>query len=1069
MSRWSRWQSDLHKKIKELEDNPFDNQDDLEEHFFEVELGLRLHDHICPDAPYTEIWPLLTATKFAGINARDDLFAMCMKARQRIRYLRTAQAWEMWAERYMDIAATYRLYAIDLVTKIVTRTRNGFWPERIDIYDKLLLEPAPHIRQRSSLAQAGTEYTFVVDDTPRRVTIPLAFTHKTSSPPSAIPHHREPLDISFDDLLQAAAEMDEYMPASNWTARMSDLQERLAQNVGGQLDLSTRSLRLDGIYNLIGIGSSGKSTLLWVLTYHLTAKLHLRVGMITTTLVDSVNMAEDFARMRVKAAPVAGKDRAAHRLKFGQAHKTDLLPEDVFRTDAPVRPSLQWMSGPCAIAGITGSIPLGQEPCTSLEHDKKFYTCPLLPSCPLHQTEQDMADTQVWIATPASFLYTKAPAQVTRDDMRTLELMYRECDVVFFDEADLIQAKLDADFAPTNDLRGASDDAILSVIDSNLSEAFLRNYARTVRNPSNKDQKKLVEEARHFADLAIELQGLHTEVGDLLKERPLSLGALLHLLASQLYTDEHGEENKDKAEQLYTELWAFALDKTGNLVEIANDVNYKKAGTLAPALQTWLADPLRKAPLDLTSHPSRQMLLLKLEFSICLVSMDHRFSSLIQERVHAGPEQEGRLLDQIPPSEYQDLVPTNSFGPHLGYQLVIRKGGPLLQYLQSRGIGRWILLHFHELFHATDDIKGPHAVFASATGFAPGSPQFHIHVPVSAVLSPPREERQAIEESTFKFFYVPDSAGKPIRVSGTYGEDGQDMYRNLERLTRYLAEPGLDGKSILEHDFDYWQSQGRLPALIVNSYTQADHVQKILQTIPLWHDKTIVMRPDAESDPSITLQSGTPDSAIRRGEIERLREKGKKLPIFPLLAFQRGYNILNDQGKALLGSAYFLVRPFPHPDDASLPIIGANASTIKEMMPDWIVPANYGTSATEMIGTLRRHAYIEWLHRMPSSKREYGLQGMKDDLYEQYLWDQFIIVWQACLRFFRGGCPANIYFVDGAFHPMNKTRSTLRGWIHILDDYLAPTSAKDPFDRQLVEALYGPAHRALKKLEKELP
>jgi hypothetical protein len=376
-------------------------------------------------------------------------------------------------------------------------------------------------------------------------------------------------------------------------------------------------------------------------------------------------------------------------------------------------------------------------------------------------------------------------------------------------------------------------------------------------------------------------------------------------------------------------------------------------------------------------------------------------------------------------------------------------------------------LHFHELFNATDNIKGPHVIFASATGFAPGSPQFHIHVPVSAVLSPPEQERQAIEESSFKFFPVPDSTGKPIRVSGTYGEDGQDPYRNLELLTRYLAEPGPDGKSILERDFD--QGRGRLPALIVNSYPQVDHVQKILQTIPYWHSKTIAMKSDTESDPGRTWQVDATDSTIRRGEIERLREKGKKLPIFPLLAFQRGYNVLDDQGKALLGSAYFLVRPFPHPDDASLPVIGANAYTIKEMAPNSMVPASFGASATEMMGELRRKAYHEWMRRMPSSQKEHGLQGMKDDLYEEYLWDQFIIVWQACLRFFRGGRPANIYFVDGAFHPLNKPRSTLKGWIYILDEYLAPTSSKNAFDRQLVEALYGPAYRALKKLEKELP
>jgi restriction endonuclease in pPIWI_RE module len=242
MSRWKRWQRDFHKKVKELEESPFTDEDD-EKQFFEIELGLRLREHICPEAPYTEIWPLLSGYRFAGINARDDLFAMCMKAGQRIRFLLTAAAWEKEAARYMESTlAPYRLYALDLETKTVTRTRNGFWPERINIYDKLLQESAPYIKRSLSYAQADTEYTFVVNDIPRRITIPEAFTHKTSAPSLSIDHRREPLDISFDDLLQAATEMEAYNPSGKWVDRMSDLQKRLAQNVGGQLERSARSL-----------------------------------------------------------------------------------------------------------------------------------------------------------------------------------------------------------------------------------------------------------------------------------------------------------------------------------------------------------------------------------------------------------------------------------------------------------------------------------------------------------------------------------------------------------------------------------------------------------------------------------------------------------------------------------------------------------------------------------------------------------------------------------------------------------------------------------------------------------
>ncbi len=95
MSRWKRWQHDLHKKVKELEDTPFADEDD-EEHFFEIELGLRLHDHIFPDVPYTEIWPLLTGYMFAGINDREDRFAMCMKARIWISLQRTGFIHLIW-------------------------------------------------------------------------------------------------------------------------------------------------------------------------------------------------------------------------------------------------------------------------------------------------------------------------------------------------------------------------------------------------------------------------------------------------------------------------------------------------------------------------------------------------------------------------------------------------------------------------------------------------------------------------------------------------------------------------------------------------------------------------------------------------------------------------------------------------------------------------------------------------------------------------------------------------------------------------------------------------------------
>lgn len=93
----------------------------------------------------------------------------------------------------------------------------------------------------------------------------------------------------------------------------------------------------------------------------------------------------------------------------------------------------------------------------------------------------------------------------------------------------------------------------------------------------------------------------------------------------------------------------------------------------------------------------------------------------------------------------------------------------------------------------------------------------------------------------------------------------------------------------------------------------------------------------------------------------------------------------------------------------------------------------------------------------------FGLEGLKEDLYEQLLWDQFVVVWQTIGRLVRGGRSAHVFFVDAAFHP-HKGRSMLRGWKDLLEAYLKHPSAKPLLEQQLAEALYNPAYHALSEL-----
>ena len=47
------------------------------------------------------------------------------------------------------------------------------------------------------------------------------------------------------------------------------------------------------------------------------------------------------------------------------------------------------------------------------------------------------------------------------------------------------------------------------------------------------------------------------------------------------------------------------------------------------------------------------------------------------------------------------------------------------------------------------------------------------------------------------------------------------------------------------------------------------------------------------------------------------------------MALERGYNILNEESKAAIGSVYFLVRPMPVPNDISIIINKINSKTIE--------------------------------------------------------------------------------------------------------------------------------------------
>lgn len=1063
MRNWNTWLKPLVKKFQNLENNLITGTE--LERFFEIEYCLRLRERLMPELPCSEVWSLLTGYSLPNMPDTPLALHMCKIARHRVRFLRTSTAWQRWLTWYAEQPPNLRLYEIDFENDCCQqRVHTSIAPERLEIYDQTLEVPAEH-RQRSTRWAGEGEYSFTIKGENYSVHIPTELaqiSHPTVPEEPPTPSKRVPIKVCLDELKKVAEVLEQKEPDGNWIERVQNLNFALVE--GDQLDPNVLEFTIEKLFHLIGMVGSGKSTLIQVLIYLLVVERDLRVTLMLNTVVESIQMAAKLRQLGIKATPALGTARGTHRLKYGQANTQDLLPEDQFLPDANQDAALEWLTAPCALSGAMtegGPIPSGYEPCNSLFDTKgKQYACPVRPVCPVHQASQDLVESQVWIVNPASFIQSRAPENLSSAEMRLLEAIYRTSDLLIIDEADRVQVQWDRKYAPVDNLAGHPE-ALLDWLNVTLAQQFARRGRRPLVHSRNNELSTLANEADRLSNWLMHLLFNDPELVKWVGNRPLTNSVIYNQLANELARPEPAVDPDEAIYQnLQEEFKHFYSNPTaeegGYLARLVNDPRNVEAG-LTQQIEEWLYKEIG-LPWSLNAHPQGSMLVRRLELGLLLTAMDKRVDGLLRNWLWAAPEfGERQILDQSPPQEYVDLLPESPLGNLLGYQYVEQKPGGLLKYIQCYGIGRWLLTNFHHLYADLDGIDGPHLFLTSATSWAPGSPQFHLVVPPDAILSSPEEELMAIANSTYDFIPVVNNEGENIRVSGRFGKDRET---NLQKLTRYLASPNGDYPSQIDNELQYWKDQGlgRKVLLLVGSYVEARLVVKTMLEIPGWRHRVVSMHPDEDESLDSWL--------IRRGEIENLYDRQVDVLVAPLLAIQRGFNILDDAGGALLGSAFFLVRPYPVPNDLSQHVTGVNSWAIDQLSRyQNRLPAGYDTNGVSAIRRFRNEAYSHWHHRLGTGK--YGMQGLAADMYQELLWDQFVVVWQTIGRLVRRGRSTRIFFVDGAFD-QKRGRSMLRGWAEIMAEYLGPNSTKPCLEREFAKTLYNPAYQAFSSLINKL-
>jgi hypothetical protein len=407
-------------------------------------------------------------------------------------------------------------------------------------------------------------------------------------------------------------------------------------------------------------------------------------------------------------------------------------------------------------------------------------------------------------------------------------------------------------------------------------------------------------------------------------------------------------------------------------------------------------------------------------------------------------------------------------GNVLGFQYIEdetgRRDGQLgeFRFFRYTGVGRALLVGLPDLFPA--DGPGPNVLLLSGTSWAGTSPRYHIDIPVGAILRPSPDKLAAIAETTFTLDIQHEGErSTPIWVSGRYGGERSDALRRMVKaLTRPGAGPGRPNR--LERERAALPTGRQKIMLLVGSYAEARTVtNELLRQKSSWKGQVCCLVGDDEQE------TGWDDThLLRRGDIADFGTGEEWLLVAPILAVERGHNILNTEGVAAIGAAFFLVRPHPRPKDLSYVTQRINQYALEQLRPRAIDDCPTHERLLIAGNQRRRSAQRQW-RRLLHALVAYSQLG--EDERNRVAWTQLVTIWQVVGRLLRGGQAAKVYFCDAAFAPLTACRgegdtdlddastSLLYGMRDVLTPYFDPTG-NDP-DRHLVQALYQPLFQAL--------
>jgi hypothetical protein len=994
MRNSSKWAKELKKKLSEYYNDK--NAIDSINTTVKVELGLYLLSILQVSNPIS-LWVLLTGYphKFPGAeNWQEKEKKKIAIARHLLPEFQRRYVWEKQLKNYQEIRPDARGYDIDLNNKTYKQRTNITIAkyQRFETYENALNKPVElSTRAKMDWATPG-KYSCTLNNkgNDRKETVEIPVSINEINIPSVPTHNLqrksniEPLEISWQELGKTAEWMDQQLikqqEEPTWLKRFNRIKLKLFNKSGELLEVDT--LTIDKMFHLGGILSAGKSNLMKILT--VWAWQHNKhTTLIVGDVLQIFELVRIFDQLGIKdVVPIIGNSNIKSHLK--RLHNTvyDVQPQDGFEQNHSV---FQWLSSNCLLTPLIhptldNSFDINNRPCFSLktlEKDEKTKDCLFYSVCPSQSRERDLTKARIWIATPGSLIYSRVSRAINQENILYFELMTRVSELVIVDEVDTHQAYLDKAFSISRTLVEPSRTGWLKKLQNHVEDLLRKTNSKPLNDKKNSEWWENCQAIDRCVDKMYYLiQEPALEKWTKWKNY-FTNWLLLREIAGLMTIPNYDSDDWQITDDFSHLMKSFEeyLDDINNsqheLFPLARKIDNRQD------VKEWIN---KNKTIDLNEQKIEN-LTVKLMFTLLVCDLQYHLYSLmlnwqeVQKDLKLDEKADFYYWLDTPPQDFSSIIPPMPMGNQLAfqYQKSYDENQGSLQFFRCGGIGRWLFLHFADLYKA-DQFTPPNILFLSGTSWAGNSPAYHFGLPVQGLLEP-QSDAGNVSKIKSVFLSLSDNQGKPISISGT----GNRKQENLETIVSQLVK-----ENHLQDTLD--QLAGKKILLLVNSYEQVDWVRRKMESLG-WGDQIIALCRDDESngfnnedDQILQLQTKN----LPRGEVAKFANMSENILIAPLKAMERGHNIVGEDGIAKIGAAYFLVLPHPDPNDLSYAIHSINR---------WAVD-NYlkvmGEDIENLGDKFRKDAYQRWKDLLYVPIR---LKTLEDQDHNAIVWDILVCLW----------------------------------------------------------------------------